>query len=372
MDLDRVIDDPLRETAAALASLLMRLPDPDTGAQVEQLETELAATFGVRHAVAVASGTAALHCALAACGVGAGDEVLVPAVSVVMSVAPIVFVGAKPVFVDCDETGADFNYVDLGSKVTSRTRAVLSVYLWGRSGDPQRLTAFAAERGLRFIEDACQAHGSRFAGRGLGTFGDAGCFSLRDGKILWSGEGGFILSNDAAVAAYCRAYRTHWQMPPAGERPMSRLGHNYRLAEPLAVIARGNLARFDELVGRRRQQSSLLTSLIMGLPGFTIPIPRPEEEWNGYAPLIQLDMPDSRAFSERLAAIGVPNSVGTFRLVASDQRLLFAPYSPSPCPRAKAYIDSMLAIVVSERNSDHDIERYAEILLQEMNAWPGT
>jgi perosamine synthetase len=121
-----------------LRRLLDAMPAAAATANVDQLEAELASTFGASHAVAVSSGTAALHCALAALRIGPGDEVLVPAVSVVMSAAPVLYTGARPVFVDCDETGADFDYDDLGAKLTARTRAIMPVYMWGRAADPGR------------------------------------------------------------------------------------------------------------------------------------------------------------------------------------------------------------------------------------------
>jgi perosamine synthetase len=355
--------------ADALARLLETMPDPVGASQAEAFEAELAARFGTRHAVAVASGTAALHCAMVSCGIGPGTEVLVPAVSVVMSVAPVVYAGATPVFIDCDPTGTDVDYDALTAAVSSRTRAVLAVPLWGRAGDPRRLAAFAADHGLRVIEDACQAHGTLLAGQPLGTFGDIGCFSLRDGKILSSGEGGFLLTDDDQLAAYARAYRTHWQTPPPGEPPLARLGHNYRLAEPLALIARANLARFDDLLAHRRDQTALLTSLVGDTPGISVPASRPEESWNGYAPLTRLSLPRPRAFSEHLAACGVPNSVGTFRLVSCDQRPPFAPYSPTRCPTATRLIDATLAIAITSKDTDDRIRRYAQTITTEARRW---
>ncbi len=168
-------------------------------------------------------------------------------------------------FVDCDETGADFDYDDLGAKLTARTRAIMPVYMWGRAADPGRFLGFASSHGLHVIEDACQAHGMSVGGKALGTFGDAGCFSLKDGKILWSGEGGFILTSSEELADRCRAFRTHWQAAPAGSAPMSELGHNYRMTEIQAMLARWNLARFDDLLNLRRAQTAALKSALSSI-----------------------------------------------------------------------------------------------------------
>lgn len=364
----------MTSASAALARLLTTMPDPASTAIADEFEAGLADLMGVRFAVAVSSGTAALHAALVACDVGPGDEVLVPAVSVVMSVAPVVYAGARPVFVDAATlpggAGTDLDYDDLDAKLSDRTRAVLAVHLWGRSSDPRRLAEFCAQHGLRLVEDACQAHGTRVLGRPLGGFGDAGCVSLRDGKVLWSGEGGAVLTDDGALAARCRAFRSHWQTPPPGEAPLARLGHNYRLAEPLAAIAHANLARFDQLLARRRAQARLLADLLAAVPGVEPLQPTQAEDWNGYAGLARVTLDRPRAFNAHLAAAGVPNSVGSFGLRSGDQRAVFAVHDPAPCPVAATTIDSTLAVVLTERDDDARIHRYADTIAREADQWP--
>jgi perosamine synthetase len=354
---------------AAIGQVLAAMPAPAAAGQVEQLEAELASRFGARHAVAVSSGTAALHCALAAVRIGPGDEVLLPAVSVVMSAAPVVHAGARPVFADCDASGADFDYRDLASKVTAHTRAVMPVYMWGRAADPARLQAFAARYRLRIIEDACQAHGSRARGRALGTVGDLGCFSLKDGKILWCGEGGFILASDDTLAERCRAFRTHWQVPAAGQGAMTEIGHNYRLTEVQAVIARWNLARFDDLLRRRKKQATQLSSALAGIQEFHWHAPREWEEWNGFSPVATMDIPRPREFARHLAEAGVPNSVGSFGLTACDRRPMFSHQQPELCPRATTFLDSVLAVVLSEHDSEKDIDTMATRIAKEIRQW---
>jgi len=280
---------------------------------------ELASTLGAPHAIAVSSGTAALHCALVALRIGPGDEVLVLAVSVVMSAAPSFMPAPGPCFVDCDETGADFDYDDLAAKLTARTRAIMPVYMWGRAADPGRFLGFASSHGLRVIEDACQAHGTSVGGQALGTFGDAGCFSLKDGKILWSGEGGFILTSSEDLADRCRAFRTHWQAAPVGSAPMAELCHNYRMTEIQAMLGRWNLARFDDLLSLRRSRTAALVSALSAVEALQRRSPRDREDWNGFSPEARLTLPRPREPSRRLAEAGVLNSVGSFGLTANDQ-----------------------------------------------------
>lgn len=352
-----------------LRRLLDAMPAPAATANVDQLETELASCFGASHAIAVSSGTAALHCAMAALRIGPGDEVLVPAVSVVMSAAPVLYAGARPVFVDCDETGADFDYDDLAAKLTARTRGIMPVYMWGRAADPDRFLGFASSHGLHVIEDACQAHGTSVGGKALGTFGDAGCFSLKDGKILWSGEGGFILTNSDDLADRCRAFRTHWQAAPAESAPMAELGHNYRMTEIQALLARWNLARFGDLLNLRRAQTAALISGLSGIAALQWRSPRDREDWNSFSPLARLNLPRPRELFRRLAEAGVPNSVGSFALVANDQRPVFANLPTPRCRRARHFVDTTLAIIVSEHDDEQRVAAMADTVAREITRW---
>ncbi|ATM24610.1 hypothetical protein SMD44_p10111 (plasmid) [Streptomyces alboflavus] len=351
-----------------LAELLGQMPDPSGGPMAEHLECELAEAFGAPHAVAVASGTAALHAALSACGIGPGDEVLVPALTVVMTVAPLNALGAIPVFVDSDPASLDLDYDDAARKVTPRTRAIMPVHLWGRMGDPTALTAFASEHGLAVVEDAAQAAGTRRDTLRAGTVGSAGCFSLKDGKILWSGEGGFLLTARPDIAEHARAFRSHWQTPPPGEAPLSRLATNSRLAAPLAAIARVNLDRLAALVERRRAQTRHLLHALEQAPGLTACAPTAREEWNAFAPLLRLSLPRPRAFAEHLAQLGVPNSTGSFRLIPCDARSLF-PHSGKPCRGAAEVLEHMLAVILTEHDTETTLDRYAAVITREAAAW---
>ncbi|MEV0316691.1 DegT/DnrJ/EryC1/StrS family aminotransferase [Nonomuraea fuscirosea] len=350
------------------AAVLGQMPDPSGGPAAGQLEHELAEAFGVSHAVAVSSGTAALHAALSACGIGSGDHVLVPALTVVMTVAPLVAVGATPVFVDSDPATLDLDYDDAARKVTARTRAIIPVHLWGRMGDPAALTAFAAEHGLAVIEDAAQAAGTERDGYRAGTVGEAGCFSMKDGKILWSGEGGFLLTARRDVAEHAAAFRSHWQPAPPVQTAHSRLSTNARLAAPLAMIALTNLRRLPALVGLRRAQMRHLLHALKHVPGLAAIAPTTREEWNGFAALLHIDLPNPRGFADHLAQRGVPNSTGSFGLVPCDRRPMFT-LSDRPCRGAAEILDRTLAIVLTERDTEAALDRYATIIAREAAAW---
>ncbi|MGV9383614.1 DegT/DnrJ/EryC1/StrS family aminotransferase [Nonomuraea sp. NPDC003707] len=367
MTLPAVADGALL-LADQLAAVLGQMPDPSGGPVAGQLERELAEAFGVPHAIAVSSGTAALHVALSACGIGPGDEVLVPALTVVMTVAPLGAVGATPVFVDSDPATLDLDYDDAARKVSARTRAIIPVHLWGRMGDPAALAAFASEHGLAVVEDAAQSAGTSRDGQRAGTVGTAGCFSMKDGKILWSGEGGFLLTASRDVAEHTAAFRSHWQPPPPGQAPQSRLATNARLAAPLAAIALANLRQLPTLVELRRAQTRHLLHALEHVPGLAAVAPATREEWNGFAPLLHIDLPNPRGFAEHLAQQGVPNSTGSFGLVPCDSRPMFA-LSDRPCRGAAEILDRTLAVILTERDTEATLDRYAAVIAHAAAAW---
>lgn len=337
--------------------------------EVDAYERDLAEHLGVAHVVAVSSGTTALQTALDAVGVRPGDEVLVPALAVVMSAAPVCHIGARPVFVDCNPEGTDFDYRDLAAKVTEHTTAVLPVHLWGRAGDVHRLRSFADDRGLAVVADACQALGTTVNGVQIGTEATIGCFSTHKYKLLATGEGGFLTTNDDRCAAQARAYRSHWLTPPGEQRPLSRVAHNFRLAEPLAAIGRGELSRLDTLVQQRTEQATLLLDLLADLPQVRPATVPAGQRWNRYAALLHLELDRPRAFCEFLAEQGVPNSTGTFRLVPLDQRPMFAGDTRPTCATAAELLDGILAVVLTRQDDEQRIRDYAETITREVTRW---
>ena len=356
----------MTDSTQPISELLGRLPSLDESA-VPLFEEAVAARFGAKHAVAVSSGTAALHCALAAVGVGRGDEILVPALSVVMSVAPVMYLDATPVFVDCQPEHVDFDYDDLARKVSARTKVVMPVHLWGCAYDMSRLVEFAKKHGLAVVEDACQAHGSMWDYRQLGTWGDAGCFSMQDGKLLAVGEGGFILTSDREVAARCEGFRTHWADTQDPDRSYEQLGWNYRLTRLQAVLASEQVHRFDEVLAERRRQAETLLSELGNIyelepyqyairerPNFHQIVLLLRREYTGW------DL--ARTLSQR----GVMNSVGTFGLRPALDRGVFRSTGSAgtPAPNTRDLLSRAIAIIVNRGQSNEDLHRIARTLNQ--------
>ncbi|WP_280247438.1 MULTISPECIES: DegT/DnrJ/EryC1/StrS family aminotransferase [Nocardia] len=343
-----------------------------SASEVEAYEGELARYLGVANVVAVSSGTAALQTALFAVGVRPGDRVIVPALAVIMSVAPIVHVGATPVFVDCNDDGTDFDTAELEKAVDdSEVAAIVPVYLWGRAPGDDTVRHLAAARSIPVVADACQALGTMIGRCHAGLDTTVGCYSTHQLKLLSTGEGGFLATDDPEIAAQARAYRSHWLTPPSGSAPLSRIVHNFRLAEPLAVLGRAELARLDEQISWRTEQTQLLIQLLSGVPQLQPMIP-PRQRWNHYAPLFRLSVDRPRAFAEHLASLDtpVPNSTGTFKLIPLDQRPMFAHANRPPrCSKAKVLLDSILAIALTRADDRGRLHQYAATIEREVHRW---
>jgi dTDP-4-amino-4,6-dideoxygalactose transaminase len=354
----------------AMAAAVARMPEPTGHQETGRLEQDLATAFGTARAVAVSSGTAALTTALVACGIGAGDEVLLPAVTVVMTVAAVVASGARPVFVEAAaDGGLGMDLADLAAKTGPSTKAVIAVHLAGRTDGIDGLAAYTRTAGLRLIEDACQAQGSTSHGLLAGTIGDIGCFSLKDGKIISCGEGGYLLTDDDALADRAAAHRTHWQTDAPGAPAGSRLGVNHRLAEPLAALASHQLHHFEVALALRRHQAATLHHIVDGTPGLQPITAADGDQPNGYSALWRVGLPDPRAFSTRLATAGVPNSVGTHRLAAAHRHPACARFATGDLPRAQATVDTLLAVPFTEHDNEQDIQQRGLMIRQEAARW---
>lgn len=262
------------EVRAAIEEVLAR-GQYILGPEVAAFEREFAAFLGVAHAVGVASGTDALHLALRACGIGPGDEVITVSNTAVATVAAIELAGARPVFVDVDPATLNLDPALVEAALTPRTRALLPVHLYGRAADLAPLLAIAGDRGLRVIEDACQAHGARYRGRAVGAWGDAGCFSFYPTKNLGGlGDGGMVTTNDAALAERLRLMREYGWVDR--NRPVLR-GMNSRLDELQAAVLRRKLACLPTWNGRRLALTRRYNAGLAGLAGITPPAPGEEE-----------------------------------------------------------------------------------------------
>ncbi|MBA0085464.1 MAG: DegT/DnrJ/EryC1/StrS family aminotransferase [Acidobacteria bacterium Pan2503] len=239
------------------------------GREGAAFEEEIAVLCGVAHGVGVASGTEALILALRACGVQAGDEVLLPTYTFVATGSAVSALGAKPVFVDIRPETYNLDPVELERRVTSRTRAIIAVHLYGLAADMDPILAFAKSRKLPLIEDCAQAIGALYKGRRAGSFGDAACFSFYPTKNLGAyGDAGMIVSNSAELAAHLGTLRNHGQTTMYRS---SEPGWNSRLDEIQAAVLRVKLRHLAEWQGTRRSHAAEYTRLLRQVPGVMPP-----------------------------------------------------------------------------------------------------
>jgi pyridoxal phosphate-dependent aminotransferase EpsN len=242
------------------------------GPHLDAFEREFCARFGFAHAVAVSSGTAAIHLALRLLGVRAGDEVACSTLTFAASANPILYEQARPVFIDSDEATWNMNPALLGEWLAMRARAgrlpraVIIVDLYGQCADLERISASCARYGVPLIEDAAEALGATCAGRPAGAFGRMAVFSFNGNKIITTSGGGMLVSEDADLVKQARFLATQAR-DPAPHYQHSQLGFNYRLSNVLAGIGRGQLQVLDERVAARRRIFAHYVAALQDLPG---------------------------------------------------------------------------------------------------------
>jgi dTDP-4-amino-4,6-dideoxygalactose transaminase len=221
------------------------------GEEVDEFEREFAGYCGVKHCVALSSGTAALHLGLLALGVQPGDEVITSTNTFLATAEAITYCGARPVFLDIDPATANLDPAGLERAVTPRTRAVIPVHLYGRPADMDAIRSIAEGHKLRVLEDAAQAHGARYRGQRVGGLADAGAFSFYPTKNLGAyGEGGALTTNDDSIANYARAARSHGQ---TARYEHEFVGYNYRMPGFQGAVLRIKLRYLDRWTARRQE-----------------------------------------------------------------------------------------------------------------------
>jgi dTDP-4-amino-4,6-dideoxygalactose transaminase len=331
------------EEAAAVAEVL-ESGQLTMGPKVEELETELARACAVEHALVVSSGTAALHLAVLALGLRAGDEVLVPAYTFPATANVVALSGLVPRLVDVDpET---MNVDPARVTVGPRTRAIVAVHLFGRPAPLEQLPD------LPLIEDAAGALGARRRGRPCGGLGLMGCLSFHPRKIVTTGEGGAVTTNDAVYADAVRRMRNHGWRPPEN-REMPGPGLNYRLSDIQSAVGIPQVRRLDELLARRSELARAYSERLDGLVGTPATDEGDTHGWQAY--VVRLDRRD-----EALAALraeGIEAQIGTYAL-----HRLGAYRDQGDFPGADAAFERALALPFHSRLEEADLDRVVDVV----------
>ena len=243
-----------------------------SGGYVKEFEEAFAKYLDVPVAVTTTSGTAALHLALVAAGIGAGDEVIIPSFTMIATAFAVCYTGAKPVFVDADAKTWNLDVTQLASKVSPRTKAIMPVHVYGHACDMDALDALAQKHQLLVIEDAAEAIGSRYKDKLCGKLGDMSCFSFFANKLVTTGEGGMVAARDERFAERLRYYK-NLCFPLKGPRRYTHedVGFNYRMPNVLAAIGLAQLERVDFYLENRRKNAAYYNARLAGQRGITTP-----------------------------------------------------------------------------------------------------
>jgi perosamine synthetase len=292
------------------------------GPKCMEFERAIADYVGVRHAVAVSSGTAALHLLVRILGIGRGDEVLVPSFTFAASVNAILYEGATPVFVDIEPETYNLDPADLERRVTPRTKAIMAVDVFGHPAPWDEISAVASRHGLLVIDDCCEALGAEYKGRRLGQFGAGGAFAFYPNKQITTGEGGVVVTNDDEIARLAVSLRN--QGRDGGTwLDHARLGFNYRLDDMSAAIGCTQMARIEEFLEKRAAVAGLYNARLMGVAGVRTPVVRPEVRMSWFVYVVTLDSGiDGAAVIEAMERRGIParayfNPIHTQRYVSA-------------------------------------------------------
>lgn len=330
------------------------------GAIVAEFERRVADRIGARHAVAVSSGTAALHVALLAIGIKAGDEVIVPDFTFPATANAVEFVGARAVFADIEHTTFNLDVASAVAAVTPRTRAILPVHQFGQPADMDAITAFAREHQLLVVEDAACALGAAIRERPCGVWGDVACFSFHPRKVITTGEGGMLVTADDAVAERARALRNHGIVPGDGEPSVRFPGLNYRLTDFQAALGLAQLDRLDAFVARRAELANLYDRLLRDISALARPrvVPGASPVWQSYVVLLPpgVARADVRG---RLAERGIETALGTYSVTAQPG------YGGTPAfANSRRAYEQSLGLPLHTRMTDDDVDVVARALAE--------
>lgn len=342
------------------------------GPELEAFENEFAAYCGSRHAVGVASGTAALMLALLACDLEPGDEVLTVPNTDTPTASAITHAGGRAALVDTHPRTFNMDPERLEDAITDRTRVILPVHLFGRPADLEPIAETARRRGLILIEDGALAVGAEYRGRKVGTFGAVGCFSLAPGKILAGpGQGGIAVTDDDALADRLRVLRNYGHAPGMSLDPADLLGgggfvvleegYNERLDEIPAAVLRAKLPTLDDRIERRREAAALYDRL---LADAAVEAPPADDEnrnvYHSYNVLVD-DRDEARRF---LASKGVSTRTYYNPLLHLQPAYAYLGMGRGSLPNAEAAADRMMALPVFPQITDGQVEQAAEALIE--------
>jgi len=332
------------------------------GGYVKKFESEFASFCDCKHAVAVTSGTTALHLSLEALSVGEGDEVIVPNITFASTAHAVVHARAKPVFVDCDEKTWNIDISKIEEQINDRTRAIIPVHHYGYPCDMDLIMDIARKHNLYVIEDAAEAHGARYKGQKVGSIGDMGTFSFFPNKIITTGEGGMCVTNNPDLDRKARILRDQGLSREGNERYRAEVvGYNYRMTNLQAAVGLAQLEQIDDFLAKRAHIAAKYNEILKDAKGITLAPEKPE--WGDnvswmYSVLLESDFPLSR-----------DQTIAKLKEYNIDTRTMHFPLNLMPpyrdgrdLPVSKSLSVRGITLPSSTRLSDEEIEYVAGTL----------
>lgn len=336
------------------------------GEEVRLFEQEFSEYIGVKHAVAVANGTAALDIVLKALGLGSGDEVITTPFSFIATANAVLYQGAKPVFADIDPKTYNLDPDSVLENITSRTKAIIVVHLYGQPADMKAFKEIAADYKLFLIEDAAQAHGAEFMGQKVGSIGDAGIFSFYPTKNMTTGEGGIITTNNDDIARKARLLRDHGQ---TRKYEHEILGWNLRMTNIAAAIGRVQLRKLELFNNIRSKNAGKLTNGLKNIKGISTPYvdPRVKHVWHQYVIRVEDEYPLGRdELKKHLEAKGIGTAIHYPKPIHQQPLYKHLGYPPDICPNAIEASRRVLSLPVhpllTSKDIDYIIESIKEVV----------
>lgn len=314
------------------------------GKYVTQFEQEVAAYLGVKHAIAVSSGTAALHLALLALGIGPGDEVIVPTYTFPATANVVELVGAKPVLVDVDLDTYNIQVEHIRRAISLKTKAIIPVHLFGNPADMNPIMEIARAHGLAVIEDAAGALGSEYKGRKCGTIGTLGCFSFHPRKIITTGEGGMVVTDNDSLAERIRILRNHGMETVGSQHDFIVSGFNYRMNELEATLGVTQMHEIQEIIDERQRFADLYRDLLKDLSNVSLQkvLPDCTTVWQAF--VIHFNDRNIDPVLKTLRNAGIEANIGTHALHLLQFYRDKYGYDPSDCPNAAELYSQGLAL----------------------------
>jgi perosamine synthetase len=342
------------------------------GPRLDEFERALAGWVGTRHAVAVSSGTAALHLLVRGLGIGPGDEVLVPSFTFAASVNVVLQEGAVPIFVDIEPDVYTMSVEDAERKITPRTKAILAVDLFGHPAEWDAILELARRHGLRTIDDSCEALGATYRGRRLGSFGDAAAFAFYPNKQITTGEGGALVTDDDGLAALARSLRNQGRAAMGAGREHERAGYNYRMDEMSAALGLSQLGRIDELLARRERVAAAYTERLAAVPAVRAPVVRDHVGMSWFVYVVTLgEGLEREAVIAALEARGVP-ARGYFVPIHTQPYLRSHPARAVRLPVTERAARRTVALPFHGRLGMAALDRVVQTLAEVTSGWVRT